>query len=64
MSYSIGGYIVVLGLLFFYGVQLVWRRKRLTQAAERVASFVDAGDGATRSGPGSGPGAGAGAGGR
>jgi hypothetical protein len=38
MSYVIAGYSIVLGILFLYGLQLAWRRKRLTRAAERVES--------------------------
>lgn len=29
MNYVIAGYSIVLGLLFLYAVQLVWRRRRL-----------------------------------
>jgi hypothetical protein len=39
MNYVIAGYSIVLGILFLYGLQLVWRRKRLTRAAARVESF-------------------------
>ena len=38
MSYVIAGYTIVLSILFLYGVQLVWRRRRLNRAVERVAS--------------------------
>src|SRR5665811_618785 len=31
MRYVIAGYVVVLTLLFLYGVQLVWRRRRLNR---------------------------------
>ena len=37
MNYVIAGYSIVLSILFLYGVQLVWRRRRLTRAAARVA---------------------------
>ncbi len=39
MNYVIAGYSIVLSLLFLYGVTLVWRRRRLTRAAERVESY-------------------------
>ncbi len=39
MRYVIAGYVVVLSILFLYGVQLVWRRRRLTRAVERVEAF-------------------------
>jgi uncharacterized protein (TIGR03382 family) len=38
MGYVVAGYTIVLAVLFLYGVSLVWRRRRLTAAAERVAS--------------------------
>jgi hypothetical protein len=38
MRYIIAGYIFVLGLLFLYAVQLVWRRRRLSRAVARVAA--------------------------
>jgi hypothetical protein len=38
MGYVVAGYVVVLSLLFLYGVQLVWRRRRLTRAVARVVS--------------------------
>ncbi len=38
MSYVIAGYVIVLGLLFLYGAQLAWRRRRLTRAVARVVS--------------------------
>ncbi len=38
MNYVIAGYSIVLSILFLYGVQLVWRRRRLTRAAARVAT--------------------------
>ncbi len=36
MRYVDAGYAIVLGILFLYGVHLVWRRRRLTRAVERV----------------------------
>ncbi len=41
MRYVIAGYVIVLTLLFFYGAQLVWRRRRLGRAVARVATFDD-----------------------
>jgi hypothetical protein len=38
MRYVIAGYVIVLGLLFLYGAQLAWRRRRLTRAVARVVS--------------------------
>jgi hypothetical protein len=38
MNYVIAGYSIVLSILFLYSVQLVWRRRRLTRAVERVAA--------------------------
>ena len=38
MSYVDAGYSIVLGILFLYGVGLVWRRRRLTRAVERIAA--------------------------
>jgi hypothetical protein len=51
MRYVIAGYVIVLTVLFLYGVQLLWRRRRLTRAVARAASAtVDASSGATESG--------------
>ncbi len=36
MRYVDAGYAIVLGILFLYGLQLVWRRRRLTRAVDRV----------------------------
>ena len=36
MRYIVAGYVVILGLLFLYAVQLVWRRRRLTRTVARV----------------------------
>jgi len=36
MRYVIAGYVVVLTLLFLYGVQLVWRRRRLNRLVTQV----------------------------
>ncbi len=38
MRYVVAGYVVVLGLLFLYAVQLAWRRRRLTRAVSRVVA--------------------------
>ncbi len=37
MNYVIAGYCAVLGILFLYGVNLLWRRRRLTRTVARVA---------------------------
>jgi hypothetical protein len=37
MRYVIAGYVIVLGVLFLYGVQLAWRRRHLTRAVARTA---------------------------
>ncbi len=39
MRYVVAGYVAVLGILFLYAVQLVWRRRRLTRLAMRVGSL-------------------------
>ncbi len=39
MGYVVAGYTIVLSILFLYGLSLAWRRRRLTRAARRVASF-------------------------
>jgi len=46
MNYVVAGYTIVLSILFLYAVQLVWRRRRLTRAVERVraASAPDRAD--------------------
>ncbi len=38
MNYVIAGYSIVLSILFLYGVQLLWRRRRLNRAAARVVA--------------------------
>ena len=38
MNYVDAGYSIVLGILFLYCVQLVWRRRRLTRTVARVAA--------------------------
>ena len=38
MNYVAAGYSIVLGVLFLYGVQLAWRRRRLTRLVARVAA--------------------------
>lgn len=36
MNYVIAGYSIVLAILFLYGVQLVWRRRRLLHLVSKV----------------------------
>jgi hypothetical protein len=36
MGYVVAGYVIVLTILFLYGLQLVWRRRRLNRAVARV----------------------------
>ncbi|MGC8462691.1 MAG: hypothetical protein ACP5P9_03345 [Acidimicrobiales bacterium] len=36
MSYVDAGYAIVLSALALYGVQLVWRRRRLARVVERL----------------------------
>jgi hypothetical protein len=36
MGYVVAGYVIVLTTLFLYGLQLVWRRRRLNRAVARV----------------------------
>jgi len=38
MRFVIAGYIVILGVLFLYAVQLVWRRRRLAGVVAAVAA--------------------------
>jgi heme exporter protein D len=38
MRYVVAGYVIVLSLLFLYGVQLVWRRRKLTRTVARIAA--------------------------
>ncbi len=38
MGYVQAGYCFVLGILFLYGVQLLWRRRRLNRAVARVVA--------------------------
>jgi hypothetical protein len=42
MNYVVAGYTIVLTILFLYGVQLVWRRRRLTRAVQRVQAALPA----------------------
>ncbi len=42
MSYVVAGYVIVLSVLFLYGCQLVWRRRRLERTVERVMAFEHA----------------------
>jgi hypothetical protein len=39
MNYVIAGYSILLSILFLYGLQLLWRRRRLTRAAARVEAY-------------------------
>ncbi len=53
MRYVIAGYVVVLGLLFLYAVQLTWRRRRLSRAVARAVAGAGADTGpADAAGPG------------
>ena len=36
MGYVVAGYVIVLAILFLYGLQLVWRRRRLNRAVARM----------------------------
>jgi hypothetical protein len=38
VRYVDSGYAIVLGTLFLYGAHLLWRRRRLTRAVERVVA--------------------------
>ena len=38
MRYVVAGYVIVLSILFLYSLQLVWRRRRLIRATERVVA--------------------------
>ena len=38
MGYVQAGYSIVLGLLFLYGIQLLWRRRKLNRAVARVVT--------------------------
>ena len=42
MRYIVAGYVVILGLLFLYAVQIVWRRRRLARAVARVVATATA----------------------
>jgi hypothetical protein len=42
----IAGYSIVLGLLFLYAVQLIWRRRRLNRLVALALSEADAADAA------------------
>jgi hypothetical protein len=42
MRYVIAGYVFVLGVLFLYAVQLIWRRRRLVRAVDRAAAGLGA----------------------
>jgi heme exporter protein D len=43
VSYVDAGYAIVLSTLVLYGVQLVWRRRRLARVVARVRSGDDGG---------------------
>ncbi len=45
MNYVVAGYSIVLGILFLYGLQLAWRRRRWTRVAARVEASHAAGSG-------------------
>ena len=45
MRYIVAGYVVILGLLFLYAVQIVWRRRRLARAVARVVAATHDGAG-------------------
>ncbi len=38
MGYVQAGYSIVLAILFLYGMSLLWRRRRLARAVERVVA--------------------------
>jgi hypothetical protein len=38
MAYVVAGYTVVLGILFLYAAQLLWRRRRLVREAAALES--------------------------
>jgi len=42
MRYVNAGYVVVLGVLFLYAVQLAWRRRRLARAVVAVTASTSA----------------------
>ena len=44
MSYVNAGYAIVLGILFLYGLNLLWRRRRLTRTVARVTDSRPAAD--------------------
>jgi hypothetical protein len=47
MNYVDAGYSIVLGILFLYAMQLMWRRRKLTRAAVRIESFATDGSSVT-----------------
>ncbi|MGD0311178.1 MAG: hypothetical protein ABSC90_01850 [Acidimicrobiales bacterium] len=55
MGYVVAGYVIVLGILFLYGAQLAWRRRRLTRAVARVTGASGAAGASGASGAVSGP---------
>jgi preprotein translocase subunit Sec63 len=42
VNYVIAGYSIVLGLLFLYAVQLIWRRRRLNRLVALTEADVAA----------------------
>ncbi len=40
MNYVVAGYTIVLGLLFLYAVQLIWRRRRLNRLVSQTRADV------------------------
>jgi hypothetical protein len=50
MGYVVAGYVIVLSTLFLYGLQLVWRRRRLNRAVARVVHASPAEPASGRSG--------------
>ena len=40
MNYVVAGYTIVLGLLFLYAVQLIWRRRRLNRLVAQTRADV------------------------
>jgi hypothetical protein len=51
VNYVIAGYSIVLGLLFLYAVQLIWRRRRLNRLVAQALSEADAADQRAQDGP-------------
>jgi hypothetical protein len=51
MRYVVAGYIVVFVVLTLYAVELIWRRRHLTQAVDRAVGCEPVGSGSVASGP-------------